>query len=222
MAAYVAGPKKALVWATAALVGVCVAIAIYLRPPSLEQVARNGLKAVRSGDASSLLRNMTRSEVSELHLSERSLSRFLDTFVRRRLSGFVPTGAPRIIPAPGSRQLLADQEYVHPDGRRAVVEITTGVTPDGPRITSAIASLTLALLTTDLPAGGTLPGGRSRHAFWARALQKALPDLASAGIVGLVRQGTPSGKDEFFTFEEFAERCRRLGAGESLTAAAGG
>lgn len=217
MAAYLARRKRAWVCLAVGLVAVGIAVALYLRRPTLEQVARRGLKAVESRDANFLIRNLTRAEVSQLNLDERNLSRFLHTFVGRRLSGFVATGDPRITPFQSSQQLRADQEYVHPDGRRVVVGISTAMTPDGPRITAVIASLTLSMLMTDLPAGAGLPGGRARLAFWGQALQKALPDLASTGITGLVRQGTPSGRDEFFTFEQFAKRSQRLGAGEPVT-----
>ena len=215
------GRKRSWLWAAVAFAGICTAVALYLRPPTLEQVARRGLKAIETRDAKLLIRNMTREEVRALKLDDRNLRRFLDSFVGRRLSGFVRTGGPKITPLSESKQLIAVQEYTHPDGRRVRVGITTAMTQDGPRITSAIASLTIDMLMADLPAGAGLPGGRARLAFFGLALQRALPELASAGIPGLLRQGTVSGRDEFFTFEEFAKRSQRLGAGESVSSATG-
>jgi hypothetical protein len=164
---------------------------------------------------------MTRSEVGALRLNEQNVSRFLNRFVQPRMLGFIRTGASRITPFPSARQLIAEQDYVHPDGRRVVVSFTAASTPGGPRIVSAIGSLTLSMLMADLPPGDGLPGGRAKHAFWGRALQKALPELASTGVPGLVRQGTRSGKDEVYTFEEFAQRSQRVGASTPLTGGSG-
>lgn len=207
--------KSVLLCAGFGLLCVCVATAIWLRAPSLEQVARDGLKAVETRDANLLMRRMTHAEIDALHLNTDNVHRYLDVFVGRRLSGFVRTGEPKILPVSGSHQLIADQDYLHPDGRKVTVEITASVTPEGPRIASAIASLTFSMLMTDLSTGEGLPTGRRRLAFWGQALQKALPEFSSTGVTGLLRQGTPSGKDEVYTFEQFAERNQRLGAGES-------
>ena len=127
-------------------------------------------------------------------------------------AGFARNGATRITPFPDSRQLMAEQDYSHPDGRRVTVSFLAGSTSEGPRISSAIASVTLSMLMIDLPPGESLPGGRARFAFWGRALQRALPELAPTGITGLVRQDAPSGKDEVYTFEEFVQRSRQIGA----------
>jgi hypothetical protein len=208
-------------YAIAAFLGVCLLLALYFRPPTLEQVAMRGLAAVERRDSRLLLRNLTRSEVDALKLNDRNLSRFLDTFVGPRMQGFVRAGKPEIMPFPDSGQLLAIQEYVHPDGRRMGIDVNAAATPEGPKITYGIASLTLSVLSANVPPGQRLPGGRARAAFWGRSLREALPILSSTGINGLVRQGK-SGRDEFFTFEQCAERSERQGRGEPVSDIPGG
>lgn len=194
------------------VLSICVAIVIFSRPPTLEQIARDGLKAVAEKDANLLMRNLTRAEIEKLKLDNQKVHRYLDVFIGNRLSGFKPTGSPIITPIPDSKQLLAGQEYVHSDGRRVSIELLATVTSEGPRIVGGITSLTLSALVTDLPPDSSVPNGRARHSFWGKALQKALPELNQTGILGLVRQGTSSGSDEYFTFEKFALRSQRLGA----------
>src|SRR5687767_10448041 len=99
--------KRKRAWGIVALGFLAVIAAIiYFRPPTLEQVARRGLKAVETRDASLLIRNLSRAEVNKLNLNERNVSRFLETFVGRRLSGFVPTGVPKFTAFPDSQKLL--------------------------------------------------------------------------------------------------------------------
>lgn len=202
-----------------ALVCLIVLLAVLLRPPTLEQVAREGMQAVEARDADRLLRQMNRAEIDALHLDRGKLQRYLDRYVGRRLVGFIRQGEPKVLPVRDSSQLIIDEDYLHPDGRKATLELTAAVTTEGPRLTSVIASLTVSLLMTDLSPSDSPPVGRRRHAFWGESLQKAAPELAATGVVGMVRQGTESGKDEIYTFEQFASRSVRLGAGASRSEA---
>lgn len=147
-----------------------------------------------------------------LKLDRDNTDRFLAGFVGRRLSGFVPAAGPRFEALPQAGQLVAQQEYVHPDGRSATITLTIAATPEGPRISSAVTALTLAALAARVPPGQSVPGGRARHAFWGAALREALPELRQTGVGGMLVQGASSGREKAYTFEQFAERSARLGA----------
>lgn len=207
--------RRLLVGAALTLLGTAVFCVILFRPPTWKEVALRGLRAVERRDAALLLSILTRSEIERAELDGANLRRFLEDFVAQRMQGFAPRGKPTFDVFPDTGQLVARQQYVHPDGRSIVMDITAAATPEGPRLSSGLCSITLCVLSTALPAGQALPQGRAKFALCGSELREALPALQSTGIAGLTLQGNPSGVEEFYTFSQFADRFERMAQGEA-------
>jgi hypothetical protein len=161
------------------------------------------------------MNQMTNTEIKELGLTRETAQRFLDTYYAPAMEGYAPEGPPKVKPNIGSGQLTIERSYRSKDGRITTLQLVAGTTQDGARVITVIGTLVLSALAAKGEPGGSLPTGRARYAFWGRKLREVLPVLNATGVKGILRQGTKTGRDELFTFEEFTNHCERVGAGEN-------
>ena len=183
-----------------------LAVWLFLRlrqPETPEYVAKKGLEALMRWDADTIYGYLGDDEVEKLKLTRDKFAKFLKDFVRPRLVGFKPVGAPKLTSYPDTRGAADVQILRHPDGRQ--VWLTINAYEAGrrdARIGTIVADLLAALDGTELVPGQVMPHGSQKLNFWAAVAQRDRSQLEGMGIDGFLRAD-----GQYFSWDDWIDHC---------------
>lgn len=117
-------------------------IFVLKRPPSLQARAEDLIEGVMSGDAESVFAHMGPEERRISGLTKSQFTRFFDSHVAPRLSGFRLVGITEILPDGfDDLHLVVEREMVDGKGNRAVIGFDMIQTSEGPKCNTLVHSL---------------------------------------------------------------------------------